>query len=52
MLTGFTGSLFAEQEEMVEESKSQKLAAWDQDSLATTGENSTILDLKNNYEMI
>ena len=38
MLTGFTGSLFADQEEMIEDSNSDKSAAWEQEYLAATGE--------------
>ena len=37
LLTGFTGSLFADQEEMVEDSKSDKSAAWEQQYLANNG---------------
>ena len=57
MLTGFTGSLFADQEEIVEDSKSEKLAAWEQVYLATSGKNAKqcqriiLVNAKNDYKM-
>ena len=36
-LSGFTGNLFADQEEMVEDADSDRLAAWEKKYLAPSG---------------
>ena len=37
-LSGFTGNLFADQEEMVEDADSDRLASWEKTYLAPSGE--------------
>lgn len=38
-LSGFTGNLFADQEEMVEDADSDRLASWEKNYLAPSGRN-------------
>ncbi len=40
-LSGFTGNLFADQEEMVEDADSDRLASWEKNYLAPSGRDSS-----------